>query len=762
MKNDILLAKSFRSEEERPNVPAYARLDEHLKSVELAGRCLVETIGRLTLNHLGLETEAWHKRLQCALPIACLCHDVGKANDGFQEMVKGVRDPRQQPVRHELLSTLLIEDKSSSLRTWIQKKIEAENGSDEAELLLNCIIGAIAGHHVKLDDDWAKAANFLRSAGGGCGFKLHLLLSHPDLKAALGEQVFHEDATYSLIPDKANYLGTRRSSFNKQSRKWSRCLEENDNWRRFAAALKALVMAADAVGSATAPHNESIERWVRQTLSNRINASDMQAVVEARLKGYKLRPFQSSIGASRRRVTLVEAGCGTGKTVAAYEWAKHHAEGKKLFFCYPTTGTATEGFHGYVHETEVEAALIHSRAIVDLEGIAPAPDEEDADGEKEQLLRIASLSLWSPKVIICTADTVLALIRNNRRGLYNSPAIFSAAFVFDELHAYDERMFAAVIALIKALPNASFLLMTASLPKARKDFLLSVVENVAEVPSPKAIEELPRYLFKRETDDMRAKEAVRDALKNGRRVLWICNTVAKAQAVFDELSKEFNAATYHSRFKYRDRVERHRDVINAFEDESNDIGFCAVTTQVAEMSLDLDADLLISEVAPMSVLIQRLGRLNRRITPENPGSPRTAIFLTPEKTKPYDEPELQLAEEWIKRLASKDGALAQVDLADCFNALSPLEELNLDLQCNWLDSGWFAEPEHIRDTGISISVLMAEDMEACRANSSEIIKRAIPMNYNARRMNGWREYKGHLIAPRDAIEYDPKTGAKLR
>ncbi|MDQ3254719.1 MAG: CRISPR-associated helicase Cas3', partial [Acidobacteriota bacterium] len=256
--------------------------------------------------------------------------------------------------------------------------------------------------------------------------------------------------------------------------------------------------------------------------------------------------------------------------------------------------------------------------------------------------------------------------------------------------------------------------------------------------------------------------AVRDALKNGKRVLWICNTVAKAQAVFDELRKESNAATYHSRFKYRDRVDRHGDVIDAFEDENNGIGFCAVTTQVAEMSLDLNADLLISEVAPMSALIQRLGRLNRRITTENPGSPRMCLFLTPEKTKPYDELELQLAEEWIKRLTSKNGALTQADLAVCFNALSPQEELKLNLQCNWLDSGWFAEPEHIRDTGISVSVLMAEDMEACRANSAEIIKRAIPMNYNARRMNGWREYKGHLIAPNDAIEYDAKTGAKLR
>ena len=58
-----------------------------------------------------------------------------------------------------------------------------------------------------------------------------------------------------------------------------------------------------------------------------------------------------------------------------------------------------------------------------LEGIAEVTDDE----ENDHLLRINSLCAWSPQAIICTADTVLALVRNNRRGLYNSPAILSGA-----------------------------------------------------------------------------------------------------------------------------------------------------------------------------------------------------------------------------------------------------------------------------------------------------------------------------------------------
>jgi CRISPR-associated endonuclease/helicase Cas3 len=179
------------------------------------------------------------------------------------------------------------------------------------------------------------------------------------------------------------------------------------------------------------------------------------------------------------------------------------------------------------------------------------------------------------------------------------------------------------------------------------------------------------------------------------------------------------------------------------------------------MSLDLDADLLISEVAPISALIQRLGRLNRRVTPENPGTPRKALFLNPDKTLPYCEKELLLAERWIDELRNLKRPLLQIDLAERFNALSPHEKLEWSTRTGWLDSGWLAEPEEVRKPGYSVSVIMDEDEGACRQSKAEIIKRAIPMNYRADRMENWREYKGHLIAPPQAIKYCPKTGAVL-
>lgn len=542
---EVLLAKSWRAESSQQSVPDYARLISHLRAVELAGASIVKAVGELILQQLGLPGDCWLPKLTRAMKVACLCHDVGKANAGFQEMVTGRRDPTRQPARHELLSALLLEDKASPLRAWALKML-GEEGEECADKLLDCTVGAVAGHHVKLDEKWLKA---MRALGGGCGLDLQMLLTHSDMQSFFGEQLFTKELCFSLVDGVPTSLASRRSRFNFNSNQWRERLKSDPDWWRFAAALKALVMAADVAGSAMAPKGADIAAWVDKTLSRRVNAADMKRVVVARLKGASPRPFQESVGDSQGRVTLVEAGCGTGKTAAAYMWAESHAVSKKLFFCYPTTGTATEGFLGYVHETEVEAELIHSRSIVDLAGIARVADDEKSD----HLLRIESLNAWSPKVVICTADTVLALVRNNRRGLYNSPAILSGAFVFDELHAYDNTMLEAVIAFIRALPGASFLLMTASLPKSRKEFLLSHIEDIAEVPSPRDLEELPRYLFERCAGDDEARRIAEEYVARGKKVLWICNQVARAQAVFEFFKDRCPAANYHSRFKYAER-----------------------------------------------------------------------------------------------------------------------------------------------------------------------------------------------------------------
>ena len=60
--------------------------------------------------------------------------------------------------------------------------------------------------------------------------------------------------------------------------------------------------------------------------------------------------FQTKIAATKSRLTIVRAGCGSGKTLVAYQWAAERCAGRRLYVCDPTTGTATEGYRDYLFD----------------------------------------------------------------------------------------------------------------------------------------------------------------------------------------------------------------------------------------------------------------------------------------------------------------------------------------------------------------------------------------------------------------------------
>ena len=752
-----LLAKGW--EESAGKVPpAEVRLLPHLRAVEAAAHALLEASGQSILTNLGLDVGIWLPRLRLALRLAALMHDLGKANSYFQGMVRGKPDfpPTAQPIRHELLSVLILLRNTGGVADWLRQQIEQAGQSAVADELIQTVIGAVAGHHLKMDEEWSKA--LAPSRGGGTCVDLYL--SHQDLQPLLGGTRREGNESWPLIDGQTEFPGQSRMPFNTGSIAWQDRLKTTPEWWRFAAAAKALTVAADVAGSALLPEGVGVKGWVAAALDRRATEERLHKVAILRLAGRPPRPFQTAIAETSARVTLVEAGCGSGKTAGAWLWGANHAQGRKLFFCYPTTGTATEGFLGYVAESEVEGELIHSRAIVDLERVMMGRDDKRENEHEDQQLRVESLKMWGPEVVVCTIDTVLALVRNNRRGLYGSPAILSGAFIFDELHAYDDTLFAAVIALIRALPGAPFLLMSASLPAHRKAFLRRKLGEIGTVQPPAELESIPRYQLQR-ASKAEAFTVAAERVRGGQRVLWVCNVVARAQAVFDQAhAAGLPVIAYHSRFRYEDRVNRHREVVDGFSMTERE-GLLAVTTQVAEMSLDLDADLLVTELAPVPALIQRLGRLNRRVTEDNHGSPRLALIVPSETELPYTEGELEQANTWLASLSSSHQAgngVSQRDLADRFLAIADAKPPRLKLETEWLDSGWCAWPGKIRDSGFSVNVILPEDADACRQSGREIIRRSLPMPYTSR-MKGWPILRGAFLAPPGAIQYDDRKGA---
>ncbi|ALA57930.1 CRISPR-associated nuclease/helicase Cas3 [Nitrospira moscoviensis] len=578
------------------------------------------------------------------------------------------------------------------------------------------------------------------------------LLQQTSKELALGDHSLSlQDLEIDLLEDSP--LSEVHQWMNDAWHWWQQASPEE---RKFIALVKALVIAADLAGSALPRSGFSAVDWVKEVLSRTCSKGNMERLAIQRLKGRTLRFFQSAVANSPSRVTLVRAGCGTGKTTAAYLWASRH-EGRKLFFCYPTTGTATEGYADYVLPDNVEAALIHSRSEVDLEDLRGAPDYE---GDFQT--RLEALVSWDVPLIVCTVDTVLGLVQNNRRGLFSFPAIANGAFVFDEVHAYDDRMFGSLLRFLDAFRGVPVLLMTASLPKERFEMLKKLTaglgEPLGEIEGPSELETIARYeLRPGSLEDVWTR--IHQLLTQGGKILWVTNTVDRAVAFFQEACRRgFKPVeVYHSRYRYCDRMAKHCAVIEGFHYNTEPI--LAITTQVCEVSLDLSADLLVTDLAPVPSLIQRLGRLNRYVTPEASAEPKTAIVLEPGSALPYDEQEIAAARRWLDTVC--DRPVSQADLAQAFLRSCSSREAQGEVSSAWLDGGPFSTTAPLREPGATIPVIRYEDKEAAQANRKQVVRLSIPMLLGpvAKEVESWPRLGVARVAPQGRIEYSEEWGA---
>jgi CRISPR-associated endonuclease/helicase Cas3 len=283
-----------------------------------------------------------------------------------------------------------------------------------------------------------------------------------------------KESKRSLVGSASAYVEISRWS--KDASKYWDVMNSSD--RKLVAAVKNCLIAADIAGSSLpkiSTQNPDSWSWITQSFKAVPKPNELDVIVQHRLNGGAPRPFQSDVAASGSIVTFVKAGCGTGKTLAAYMWARDRCPDRRLYFCYPTTGTATEGYKDYLfppesesgkdenpHAAEVRdvgARLFHSRRDVDYE-IVLGTGPDSPFSEAELAARLDSLESWATPIVACTVDTVLGIVQNNKRGLFSWPALAGAAFVFDEIHAYDDRLFGALLRFLRDLPGLPVLLMS--------------------------------------------------------------------------------------------------------------------------------------------------------------------------------------------------------------------------------------------------------------------------------------------------------------
>ena len=232
--------------------------------------------------------------------------------------------------------------------------------------------------------------------------------------------------------------------------------------------------------------------------------------------------------------------------------------------------------------------------------------------------------------------------------------LLGKVLIADEVHACDAYVADLLKTLLKfhAAFGGSAILLSATLPQSQRagfvtafaegaEFATSTVtetayplvtqisaQGVHEMPVAARLESQRTVRVETLADGKTAFERLRTTLQAGRCACWVRNTVADALEAYARWVQEIGVANvilYHARFALTDRLRIGAEVLKSFGKESTAADRCGrlvIATQVVEQSLDVDFDYMVTDLAPIDLIIQRAGRLKRHAR-DLQGNPKT-------------------------------------------------------------------------------------------------------------------------------------------
>jgi CRISPR-associated endonuclease/helicase Cas3 len=280
--------------------------------------------------------------------------------------------------------------------------------------------------------------------------------------------------------------------------------------------------------------------------------------------------------------------------------------------------------------------------------------------------------------------------------------------IIDEAHAYDAYMGQEIEHLLRAHAQlgGSAIVLSATLPQETRKRLMAAYGGRMEVasndyplatwatPSAPVVQTPidPRQMNVRQVP-VRLVQTVEEgdalalnAARQGQAVLRIRNTVGDALETYDQLSRQHpRVELFHARYAQIDRQQREKEVLARYGLNSGPqqrLGWLLVATQVVEQSLDLDFDFIVSDIAPVDLLIQRAGRLWRHTRPDRaPSARQQLVVVTPD---PVADPTANWLPSAFGRTARvyqdvtslwlTAGALATAGMIEAPSGLRPLIE----------------------------------------------------------------------------------------
>ena len=554
------------------------------------------------------------------LKLACLYHDLGKMNISFQKRVTGGREPQILP--HGIFSLCFLsgDDLCDEIfDKYLELGEEEDIAEEKAVNFVRIVANAIAYHHER---EIPKDASQI--------VKENLKSLKEQLKG-FGYDKLQNLKVEEIAPDFFKF-GSRITPGNFTDKDYEIKKETFEKY----ILIKGLLNRIDYASSAG--DKIQVERkndFLLEKLDEMLNEWKKE---NTNANWNKLQEFMIK---NRENNVIAIAQTGMGKTEAGLLWIGN----AKGFFILPLK-TAINAIYeriknGIVKDNEIDekVGLLHSETKeIYLEDFSKKVNKDIEIKEnyfKNLEVYYERTKQLSLPLTICTLDQIFDFVYRYKGFELKLATLSYSKVVLDEIQMYSPDLLAYVIKGLKYITNlgGKFAILTATFPKIIEDLLKK--EGVEF--------EISQNFTKKDLPLRHSVEVIENLIDidfivskfNKNKILVICNTVKEAQRVYEELKEklpdEEKINLFHSKYIKKDRKTKETEILKLGNKRCKDYGIW-ITTQIVEASLDIDFDILITELSDLNGFFQRMGRCyrNRELKGEEANC---FIFLGDEKKK---------------------------------------------------------------------------------------------------------------------------------